>query len=58
MGENHIEVLTALVDNCGKADDLGAGADDDAEFEFAVFLPVNVCIICLHLFFSLSIKSH
>ena len=51
MGENYVEVLTALVDNGGKADDLGAGADDDAEFEFAVFLPVNVCIIELRLLF-------
>ena len=51
MGEDYVKILAALVDNCGKADDLGAGADDDAEFEFAVFLPVNVCIIKLRLLF-------
>ena len=51
MGEDDVEVLTALVDDGGQADDLGAGADDDAEFEFAVFLPVNVSIIKLRLLF-------
>ena len=51
MGEDYVEIAAALVDNGGKADDLGAGADDDAEFEFAVFLPVNVSIIKLRLLF-------
>lgn len=51
VGEDYVKVLAAFVDNGGKADDLGAGADDDAEFEFAVFLPVNVSIIKLRLLF-------
>ena len=32
MGENHVEVLAALVDDGGETDDLGARADNDNEF--------------------------
>lgn len=29
MGENHVEVLAAFVDDGGETDDLGARADND-----------------------------
>ena len=45
MGQNDVEVFAALVDDCGKTDYLRAGADYDAKFEFAVFLPRNITII-------------
>lgn len=32
VGENHVEVLAALVDDGGETDDLGARADNDNEF--------------------------
>lgn len=32
MGENHVEVLAALVDDGGETDDLGARADNDNDF--------------------------
>lgn len=32
VGENHVEVLAALVDDGGETDDLGACADNDNEF--------------------------
>lgn len=51
MGENDIEVLTALVDDCGKADDLRACANHDDELQFAILLPVYVAIIKFRLLF-------
>ena len=48
MGENHVEVLTALVDDCGKTDNLGACTDDDAKLQFAILLPLYIGIICFH----------
>lgn len=32
VGENHVKVLAALVDNSGETDDLGARADNDNQF--------------------------
>ena len=51
MGENHVEVLAALVDNCGKADDLRACAHHDDELQLAVVLPMNIAIIKFRLLF-------
>ena len=48
MGEDDIEVLTALVDDCGKADYLGAGSHHNDEPQLAVFLPLYVGIVCFH----------
>ena len=45
MGQNHIEIFAAFGDDSSKPDDLRTGADDDAEFDFAVILPVNVTVI-------------
>ena len=48
VGENHIEVLAALVDDCGKADNLRTCTDDDAKLQFAILLPLYIGIICFH----------
>ena len=45
MGQNHIEIFAAFGDDSSKPDDLRTGADDDAEFDLAVILPVNVTVI-------------
>ena len=51
MGENHVEVLAALVDDCGKADDLRACAHHDDELQLAILLPMNIGIIKFRLLF-------
>ena len=51
VGENHIEVLAALVDDCGKADDFWACTHHDDEFQLAILLPVYVAIIKFRLLF-------
>ena len=45
MGEDYVEIAAALVDDCGKADDFGARAYDDAKLEFAVVLPLYIGIV-------------
>ena len=45
MGEDDVEIAAALVDDCGKADDFGARAHDDAKLELAVVLPLYVGIV-------------
>ena len=45
VGENDVEVLACLVDDCCKADDLGTCAHDDEQLEFAVVLEVDIGII-------------
>ena len=50
VGENHVEVLAALVDDCGKADDFRACAHHNDELQLAVLLPVNIGIIKFRLF--------
>lgn len=45
MGQNHIEIFAAFGDDGCEPDDLRAGADDDAEFDFAVILPVNITVV-------------
>ena len=45
MGEDDVEIAAALVDDCGKADDFGARAHDDAKLEFAVVLPLYIGIV-------------
>ena len=42
MGKDDIEILAALVDDSCKADDLRACTDYETEFEFTVFLPLNI----------------
>ena len=51
MGQDNIEVLAALVDDCGKADDLRACTHDNAKFQFAILLPMNIAKIKFRLFF-------
>ena len=48
VGQNHVEVLAALVDDGCQADDFGACAHDDAKLQPAVLLPLYVGIICFH----------
>ena len=45
VGQNHIEIFAAFGDDGREPDDLRAGADDDAEFDFAVILPVNITVV-------------
>ena len=45
MGEDYVEIAAALVDDCGKADDFGARAHDDAKLELAVVLPLYIGIV-------------
>ena len=45
VGQNHIEIFAAFGDDGCEPDDLRAGSDDDAEFDFAVILPVNITVI-------------
>ena len=45
VGEDDVEVAAALVDDGGKADNLGAGAHDDAKFQFAVVLPLYIGVV-------------
>ena len=47
-----VEVLAALVNDCGKADNLGAGAHDDQEFELAVVGKFHVAVV------GLDVHSH
>ena len=51
-----VEVLAALVDDCGKADDFGAGTHDNQEFQLAVVGKFHVGVICLdfHYFTTFS----
>ena len=51
VGENHVEVLTALVDDCGKADNLRACAHHNDELQLAILLPMNIAIIKFRLLF-------
>lgn len=44
MGKDGIEVFAALVNHCGKADDLRPCADDDEKLEFAVVLLVYIAV--------------
>ena len=45
MREDGIEVLAALVDDGGEADDLRPRADDDEQLQLAVVLKVNVGVV-------------
>ena len=45
VSENAVKVLTALIDNGGKADDLGAGAHDNQELQPAVIFEFNIAVI-------------
>ena len=45
VSKNDIEILAAFIDDCGKADDLGTGADDDDQLQLAVVLPLDITII-------------
>ena len=45
VGKKDVEVVAALVDDGSETDDLGAGADDDEEFELAVVLEMDIAII-------------
>ena len=38
MSQNNIEVFTAFIDDCGKADNLRACADNNYQLQFAVVL--------------------
>ena len=49
VGENAIEVLAALLDDLGEADDLGARAHDDQQLQPPVVLERYVVRHCLHL---------
>ena len=61
MGEDDVEIAAALVDDGGKADDFGAGAHDDAKFQFAVVLPLYIGIVVfgvlVHFFYLFSTGS-
>ena len=48
VGENHVEILAALVDDCSKADNLRTCTDDDAKLQFAILLPLYIGIIYFH----------
>ena len=54
MGENAVKVLTALIDNGGKADDLGAGAHDNQELQPAVIFEFNIAVIILDFHYQIS----
>ena len=41
MRQQAVEVATALLDDLGQADDLGAGAHDDQELKAAVVFELN-----------------
>jgi hypothetical protein len=45
VGQNHIEIFAAFGDDGCEPDDLRTGADNDAEFDFAVILPVNITVV-------------
>ena len=47
--EDAVEILAALVDNCRKADDFGAGTHDNQEFQLAVIGKFLVGVVCLYL---------
>ena len=47
--QNAVEVLAALVNNGGKADDLGASTHDNQEFQLAVVGKFHVGVVCLNL---------
>ena len=47
--EETVEILAALVDDGRKADDFGAGAYDNQEFQLAVVGKFHVGVICLYL---------
>gem|GEM_PF-3644948 len=42
VGEDHVEILAAFVDDRGKTYDFRTSADNDEEFELAVLLPMYV----------------
>lgn len=48
MGQYHIEIPAALVDDGRQPDDFGACAHDDEQFEFAVAGKLDVAIVCFH----------
>ncbi len=50
MGKDGVEVFATFVDDCRQADYLGAGADNDEEFQLAVVGKVDVFIFGFHLF--------
>ena len=45
MGKDDIEVLATLVDDGCKTDDLRTCADNDAELEFTILLPLYIRVI-------------
>lgn len=45
VGKNYVEILAAFADYRGKTDNLRTCSHHDAEFEFAVILPMNVAIV-------------
>ena len=42
VGENHVEVFAALVDDGGEADNLRARADNDNQLQLAIFLEMDI----------------
>ena len=48
MGEDDVEVAAAFVDCGGKADNLGACADDYQQAQATVFFEFYVCVIGFH----------
>ena len=48
MREHGIEVLAALVNDGGEADDLRPRAHDDEQLQLAVVLKVNVGVVKFH----------
>lgn len=48
VGQDDVKIFAALVDGRREANNLGAGADDDEEFQLAVFGKTYVAVISFH----------